>query len=302
MGITTGIEWCDSTLNLEMGCDGCELWTKDRRSCYAGQLTERWGGKTGWPVTFDQPKTFPARIEQLEKWSDLTGTERSDKPWLNRLPRMVFLNDMGDTFTESLPLNWLEPLLPRLATLPHVIMILTKRAHRMREFFTAVGVPSNFWLYVSVTQHGQHQRVWDLLRIPGVTVRGLSLEPQIAEFDLDKYELVYKAWRKCSIGTYLDHVIQGGESGHGARLFNLAWADKIREQCKASYCRYFFKQAGAVTMDGSIATGAPGFGGYVNGVVPVRRMLRDSKGGDLAELPERFRVRQMPEVATRSRK
>jgi hypothetical protein len=25
VGIKTPIEWCDSTLNLQMGCDGCEL-------------------------------------------------------------------------------------------------------------------------------------------------------------------------------------------------------------------------------------------------------------------------------------
>ena len=26
MGIKTAIQWCDSTGNLPMGCDGCELW------------------------------------------------------------------------------------------------------------------------------------------------------------------------------------------------------------------------------------------------------------------------------------
>jgi len=41
MGIHAKIEWCDSTLNLQMGCDGCELWPGDeappeRKRCYAG--------------------------------------------------------------------------------------------------------------------------------------------------------------------------------------------------------------------------------------------------------------------------
>ena len=26
MGEQTAIQWADSTLNLSMGCDGCELW------------------------------------------------------------------------------------------------------------------------------------------------------------------------------------------------------------------------------------------------------------------------------------
>jgi hypothetical protein len=49
----TKIEWCDDTVNAEMGCDGCELWdAKNRvRICYAGQQTTRMlskGPLKGW--------------------------------------------------------------------------------------------------------------------------------------------------------------------------------------------------------------------------------------------------------------
>ena len=27
----TKIEWCDDTVNAEMGCDGCELWDAKNR-------------------------------------------------------------------------------------------------------------------------------------------------------------------------------------------------------------------------------------------------------------------------------
>lgn len=39
----TLIGWCDSSVNGEMGCDGCELWNPAAgvRICYAGLLTER---------------------------------------------------------------------------------------------------------------------------------------------------------------------------------------------------------------------------------------------------------------------
>lgn len=38
MGQKTNIEWCDSTINGTSGCDGCELWNNQTRTCYAGNL------------------------------------------------------------------------------------------------------------------------------------------------------------------------------------------------------------------------------------------------------------------------
>ena len=40
MGDKSTIQWCDSTLNLQMGCDGCELWNHSRRICYAGRMID----------------------------------------------------------------------------------------------------------------------------------------------------------------------------------------------------------------------------------------------------------------------
>jgi protein gp37 len=143
MSITTDIQWCDSTLNLQMGCDGCELWNPKAgvRKCYAGQLTERRSPTKGWPDKFGLPRIFPERIAQTPKWKDLTDTDRPDKPWLNGLPRLVFLNDMGDTFTKSLPIDWLEEFIPALENTPHIYIVLTKRADRMRTFFRSRPVP-----------------------------------------------------------------------------------------------------------------------------------------------------------------
>src|SRR5215467_10210005 len=95
----TKIEWADDTVNAEMGCDGCELWDPKNkvRICYAGLQTERMlskGPLKGWPPTFDQPKIFPGRIATAARWKDLTGTVRENKPWLNGLPRTIFVNDM----------------------------------------------------------------------------------------------------------------------------------------------------------------------------------------------------------------
>jgi len=112
MGIKTNIEYCDSTINPIVGCEGCELWAAGRpdeeQHCYAATLCKRWAGKKGWPAAFDQPEYFPGRMEQALGWPDLTGKERADKPWLNGYPRLIFLNDLSDTFnSDPEPIEWL---------------------------------------------------------------------------------------------------------------------------------------------------------------------------------------------------
>lgn len=90
-------------------------------------------------------------------------------------------------------------------------------------------------------------------------------------------------WYEKTTDSYqpkLHWVIVGGESGPGARPFDLAWARSLRDQCSRKLQRkiaFFMKQAGSRPVDG----GAP-------------LKLRDSKGGDLAELPADLRVQQFP--------
>jgi protein gp37 len=189
MAIKTKIEWCDSTLNLQMGCTGCELWNEEAgvKTCYAGLMTERYGGRKGWPASFTQPQIFPERIKLLDKWPDLTGAERPDKPWLNGLPRIVFLNDLGDTFTYGLPLNWLDQFVDELSKSPHIYIILTKRVRRMRQYFDRLHyVPRNFWLMTTVTSRASLPRLGILQSIKddyGAFV-GVSIEPMLSAIEL----------------------------------------------------------------------------------------------------------------------
>ena len=102
MGIKTDIGWCDSSLNAQAGCQGCELWTAKTRICYAGTLTERYGGRNGWPDSFDKPKIFPERVAKACNWPDMRGVARPDKPWIKtETPRLIFL-DAGEF------LSWLD--------------------------------------------------------------------------------------------------------------------------------------------------------------------------------------------------
>ncbi len=267
MGISTDIEWADSTLNIQMGCDGCELWNPAAgiRHCYAGTLTERYAGRKGWPKTFSEPVLFPNRLrEAIETWPDLTGVDRPTKPWLNSKPRIVFPNDMGDTWTESLPVDWLHPHIAEMERVPWIWMFLTKRPHRMAKCFESYGrVPKNFWLGTSVTSNANLNRIDLLQRIPDAFL-WLSLEPQIESVDISKY---LQGTRR------LGFLIFGGESGPGARPFDIRWAALNISRCRQASVPVFCKQLGS-------------------NVVQLR--CAHPKGGDMSAWPAWAKVREFP--------
>lgn len=267
MGIETKIEWCDSSLSIQMGCQGCELWnpSQGEKTCYAGQLTERYGGHKGWPDTFDKPKIFPERLIKAAKWADLRGTDRPNKPWLNGMPRMVFLDDMGDTFTEGLPIDWLAPHLPVMAEMPFVFMLLTKRANRMLEFSKTYPFPENFWLMTSVTSAANYGRIEQLLQVRGGSLYGISYEPAWGPIDLVPY-----LRRTPQRANKISWVISGGSSGSTAKPSHPDWFRTVRQDCSLFDCKYFHKQNGEWTSEN---TNAP---------VKIRLTSQGRNGGNLA--------------------
>ncbi len=238
MGITTEIAYCDSTLNLMMGCDGCELYRRgvEDNSCYAAALASRHAGRPGWPASFDTPQLFPDRLKAALRWPDLTGTTRAEKPWLNGYPRIIFVNDLGDTWTESLPVDWLAPHLPAMAASPHIWLFCTKRPKRAREFFRKHTAPKNLWLLTTVTGPESLGRIGELLEVPGIRVRGASFEPLRADVDIQAY-----VWREES---RLDWIVAGFESGLRARPGHPQWARNLRLQATDAGVPFFWKQWG----------------------------------------------------------
>lgn len=332
-------EYCDSSLNLMQGCDGCELWTPARgnRHCYAGAMTNIYKGRKGWPSAFELPELFLERLDAARKWKDLTGQHRPHKPWLDGRPRVVFLNDMGDTFTESLPIDWMAPLLPRLADSPHVYMLLTKRASRMLEFTRMHPLPPNVWPGVSVTTQATVRRVDDLLKIASGGPKWISAEPLLGPVTFPPEYFPYWVWECCKCGasggalfkvgnpcgceppegygdvgecdgrvdnTYqpgVELVIIGGESGPKSRPCNVAWIRSLVEQCQTAQVPCFVKQLGGNVEACDTIDAADYFPGKVRlseAKRPNARVhLKDPKGGDPTEWPEDLRVREFPEVA-----
>ena len=231
MSAKTRIEWCDSTINPIMGCTGCAL---RKNHCYAAILCARYAGRKGWPKSFDQPEFFPGRLEKAVKWSDLTGKARPDKPWLDGLPRHIFVNDLSDGFCLDVDAyGWLLPHLDAMEDAPHIWLLLTKWPARMREFFASIGgAPDNFYLGVSIeNQAAADERREYLERCPAA-VKYVSYEPALAPVDWTGWEFV-------------SQIISGGESGPGARPSHPDWHRATRDFCQKNGIAYFFKAWGA---------------------------------------------------------
>ena len=248
--------------------------------CYAAQLHANRGFdlenpqrdvNVGYAPTFETITLFPGRTKVAAQWSDLTGIERDEKPWLNGLPRLIFVSDMGDAFSRKQDFEFLRSEMAAFQTPEgqrHLWLWLTKRSDVMRKFVDSIGgFPANVCAMTTVTSAKTLSRV-DALREVNAAVRGLSLEP-LWEPLADKIDL-----------TGIDWVIVGGESGARANveLFPVEWAIELRDRCREEGVAFFLKQLGRR---------------------PSRQgkefKLRHQHGGDWSEWTRGLRVREMPE-------
>jgi protein gp37 len=274
----TKIQWCDSTLNPTMGCNGCELWGPAvDKVCYAGILHQRFKGKTkGYSPTFDEITLWPGRMANaVAAWSDLSGCQRLEKPWIPKSsPRLVFLSDMSDSFSREVTFEYLykEIITPARSAegRRHKYLWLTKRPGRMAEFSEFLerkgGWPENIWPGTSITSTSTTGRIASLLEVRAKNFF-VSLEPQRGRINGLEHYL-----------PKLDWLIQGGESGTAAVPFDLAWARELVEICTGPKMpAYFLKQLGRCPIE--------------NGRI---LKLKDSHGGSWDEWPADIRVRQFP--------
>lgn len=243
MGIKCGVAYVDSSTNPIMGCSGCELYSPDtsKNHCYAATLINRYAGCKGWPDKFTEPKLFPERLEKALGWPDLTGAKRPSKPWLDGMPRIIFVNDMSDGFCPDVdPKEWLAPHLRGMARSPHIFLLLTKWPDRMLEFCED-PLPPNVWPGTTVTRWLDDWRIGWLRRVPAER-HWVSAEPLLGPTTFDRVDLSHRAIPGIS------WVVVGAETGPGARPMHLGWARGIREQCVSAGVKFFFKSCGAYVL------------------------------------------------------
>lgn len=279
---STGIHWCDDTVNPTSGCDGCELWIPGKGGpCYAGNFHENRLAKALpklYDPEFHNVRTIQGRMAAALRCMDLTGTNRTSKPWLNGLRRKVFVGDLGDIFSAKISNEFLKAEIIDIAMSKdgkrHDLLLLTKqpeRAANFAEWLAADGIcwPDNIWIGTSITSKASLPRIEHLAKIPAKH-KFLSMEPLLSDPGLTDSHVIGK----------VDWIIIGGESGQGdrtARPYDLNWARNTINLGMNTNIAVFHKQFGSRPVD--------------NGT-PI--VLNDHHGGEWDEWPDELKVRQMP--------
>jgi protein gp37 len=317
---STSIEWCDATWNPMRGCSrvsaGCQ-------HCYAERFSARFSAppralhyRNGLqPVPAGRYHGFVKQTRDGPRWTGKVELVESelDRPLKWRKPKRIFVNSMSDTFHAALPDEAIAAVLGVMASAPrHTFLVLTKRPELMFRFFeqgdsvaawlsaaqrAGVGVERgvddwkrplplpNVWFGVSVEdQKTADERIPLLLSTPAAK-RFVSYEPALGpvQFGVGGEFFDYGIGRNADGGPRIDWVIVGGESGPGARRFDVAWALSTIAQCKAAGVACFVKQIGAEPY------------GLLNLGWCARPQSK--KGGDPSEWPAELRVREFPHVA-----
>lgn len=280
MGDKTGIAWTDATWNpivgcsvTSPGCTNCYAMKMAGRICamqpdshYQGTVMSSKGGQVWTGALKKSPEhilTQPLRWKKprmifVNSMSDLFHENVPDE-WIDEVfaimalcPQHTFqvLTKRADRMRKYFADEWRFPMIEGNAQKIH-----SERTGEDPSMWLAVHDLPNVWLGVSAeNQKRANERIPHLLNTPAA-VRFVSLEPQLGYIDLTEY-------LTCSNGScedcfdcgncvhylteddddQLDWVIQGCESGHGARPFDLFWARQMREKCNAGDVPYFLKQ------------------------------------------------------------
>lgn len=320
MGENSSIQWTHHTFNPWIGCQrvspGCE-------HCYAEALDKRWGGvlvdgvkALRWGPKAPRVRTSPANWKKPLAWN--RSAEKAGER------HRVFCSSLADVFEDRPELvAWRAELFGVIAQTPHLDwLLLTKRPENITSLWPAVDFPvgarcyrpgsdwwPNVWLGTTVEdQQRANERIPALLEVPA-TVRFLSCEPLLEPVDLSYWLDEDKNGFTWRTGNAVQWVIIGGESGHGARPFDVGWARDLVRQCRVNDVAPFVKQLGAKPL-GFCRVGPfngcddadfcdlydAGESTYTCGA-ECRLRLEDSSGGDMAEWPEDLRVREFPVAA-----
>lgn len=232
MGQNSKIEWTHHTANLWHGCtkvhEGCN-------NCYAETLAKRWGNDIwGNNKPRKEIKSVWSELLKMQKLAQQAGEihrvfvgsmmDIFEKPMMLQSERVYKLNtgEIRDKFFEQIT----RGIYPNL-----MFLLLTKRPSNINKYIPESwkqSPPNNVAFGTSpVNQATFDKLVSQLLEVKGK--KFLSMEPQIDSITLGKL-------------NDIDWIIQGGESGHNKRPFNLSWAEAIRGECFSLQIPYFFKQ------------------------------------------------------------
>jgi protein gp37 len=284
-GVTGGFTWnpIRARHKFKGGSDGngktgtfCTRISPGCKNCYASVINKRFG--TGAEYT----------VPNLADHEFYIDEKILAEPLKRKKPATIFVADMFDLFHEAIPDEMIERVFRTMClNEDHTYQLLTKRAERMQAwvsaFFRGDTPRANIWLGVSVEDQQRADERIELLQRTPAAIRFLSVEPQLEEIWIENHLM-----GQTSCGRPM-WVICGGESGPGARPFNLAWAESLLAQCKTADVPFFMKQFGRKPTLTITETSS-------SLIRTVHQTLRwkSSKGNDPAEWPAHLRVREFP--------
>lgn len=179
---------------------------------------------------------------------------------------------------------------------------------RMRSQITFRDGPTTSWplpnVHLGVSAENQkyaEERIPELLRTPAA-VRWVSYEPALGPVDFSKWdpgrcdcEVCSRTSVRCTASQHpLDWIVVGGESGPGARPFDIGWARLVIAQGKAADVKVFVKQLGAHPFYAFPPQAFPEDPSRWHAQALLSLYLKDRKGGTMSEWPEDLRVQEYP--------
>lgn len=269
----TNIEWVRNpdgskgeTWNPIRGTKGmwhCTPVSPGCLNCYASRMntSARFGNGPAYKVGADEFRLAEEVLRRPRHW---------------RKPRRIFVCSMSDLFHEDIPSLWQASVIKEATMSPqHTLILLTKRAARMSEFFNRMNYYwkdfepfHNVWAGVSVESQGQEGRLQHLVRTPSA-VRFISYEPALGPLSLRLDDCLIPE-DHYTFGERLDWCIAGCESGPKRRPADPDWFRSLRDQCVEQDIPFFLKQ-----MDiGGEVVKMPELDGVVHDAMP------DRLGGD----------------------
>ena len=242
MGITK-IEWTSTvhqdgtvtpgyTFNPWIGCQkvspGCD-------NCYAEAMMDKRWGKVQWGPHGERKRTSEANWKQPYKWARNARLYNATLLGREVRPR-VFCASLADVFDNKAPQAWRTELFNMIQDTPELDwLLLTKRPQNIRKMLPRTwgnGWP-NVWLGTTCEDQEHYNHRWPILCEIPAKVRFISYEPAIGP--------LIDLW--AGTAQIPDWIICGGESGHGARLMETAWARKVRDLCaQKPPIAFFMKQ------------------------------------------------------------
>ena len=265
----TKIAWTERVWNPVTGCSRV---SKGCQNCYAMHMARRFDG---------HGKGYDGTTRYGQHGVDWTGVvhchpERLEKPRRWRKRSLVFVNSMSDLFHPAVPLAFIDQVFAVMRETAHTYQVLTKRPERMRAYCSRpeVEVTPNIWLGVSIEDQQTADARVPILLDTRAPMRWVSLEPQLAYVELFQY---MGARMPHPLKPGLDWVVVGGESGRGARPFDVNWLAALLLDAEYRGVPVFVKQLGSRPVD----EGKP-------------LHVQHSKGGDIQEWHYTLQVRQWP--------